>query len=176
MSSDIIKTIDVKDFCLLGDFPSVLRNWEINKIKPVLNKINVVNKLEAVLPNQIESEDGHWFTNIFTDGIPCTVSTNENNELCFSVMNGTYLAFERYGGKEEGKNSSYIYTVDTVSEDRFKEIVDSLGGYLGIFNEDIYEGCQEASAANIFFRPREIRRAVPQEEKGTALKKSIGGI
>ncbi len=45
MSSDIIKTIDVKEFCLLGDFPSVLRNWEINKVKPVLNKINVVNKL-----------------------------------------------------------------------------------------------------------------------------------
>lgn len=174
MSKDIIKTIDVNEFGELGNFPSVMRNWEINKVKPVINEVSVVNLLEAAFPNQIQGEDGHWFTNVFTDGIPCMVTTNENNELCFSVMGGTYLAFERYGGKKDGVNNKFIYTIEITSEDRFKEIAKSFGGILGIFNEDTYEACQEASSANIFYRPREVKKPLVQEESGLVLKKSLG--
>ena len=176
MSKEIIKTINARELCVLGNFPSVMRNWEINKVKPIINGVNIVNELEATYSSQIETENGHWFTNIFTDGIPCMVTTNENGDSTFSVMNGNYIAIEKYGGKKEGVNNIFIYSIDTVSEDRLKDIANSLGGLLGLFNEDLYEACQEASSANVFYRPREVKKPLAVEESEAVLKLSFGPI
>ncbi len=152
----IITEFDLNELGSMGDFPSVTTEWKENNANPDSFKVVLLDTMEEVPYSAGDSiySSGYWHTNIYTDGKPYDIFDSEENGLDFCVSNATYVAQEHIGTNNNGIQNKWYYTVYTSDEEALKRVIDSLGGYLGLFNKDDCEKTNELSSSTIYNRQK----------------------
>ena len=158
-----IKKANLNVIGTMGNFDSVSNKWEKDNVKPKSFELVVVDSLEKTPFSAGDSfySTGHWKTNVYVDGDISNIH-REYSELYdsyepgidFNVEEASYVALEHYGGSEPEKNDRWYYTVYTDDEEKLKEIVEALGGFLGLFNPDDCSYKSQGDAVAIYKRQK----------------------